>query len=242
MCKVRAEGVKRSFDAQEVPHVCSNDRLNRPSLKGCHPALSVTPSTRDRILGAAETLFAQRGFDGASLRQLTAAAGVNLAAVHYHFGSKEKLVEEVVRRRLDALNADRLAALAQLGGKHAATLEEVLAAYIRPALAFAHDGNGALFMRVLARAFAEHDGTLRQFLSDNYGHVMRQFTAEFARLLPHLSKPELYWRIDLVTGALTHAMSGFGMIQRKGDVSEQAHREQTVQHLIRFAAAGLSHP
>ena len=56
---------------------------------------------------------------------------------------------------------------------------------------------------------------------DNYGHVMRQFTAEFARLLPQLSKQELYWRIDLVTGALTHAMSGFGMIQRKSDVSEQ---------------------
>ncbi|MEO6799375.1 MAG: TetR/AcrR family transcriptional regulator [Rhodanobacter sp.] len=204
--------------------------------------MNATLSTRDRILGAAEALFAQRGFDGASLRQLTAAAGVNLAAVNYHFGSKEKLVEEVFRRRLDALNADRLAALGRLGDKHPPTLEEVLAAYIRPALELSHEGNGALFMRVLARAFAEHDGTLRQFLSDNYGHVMRQFTAEFARLLPHLSKPELYWRIDLVTGALTHAMSGFGMIQRQEDVSEQAHREQTVQHLIRFAAAGLSHP
>ena len=62
-------------------------------------------STKERILGAAEALFAQRGFDGASLRQLTAAAGVNLAAVNYHFGSKEKLVEQVFRRRLDALNA-----------------------------------------------------------------------------------------------------------------------------------------
>ncbi len=204
--------------------------------------VNTTSSTRDRILGAAETLFAQRGFDGASLRQLTATAGVNLAAVNYHFGSKEKLVEEVLRRRLDALNAGRLVALEQLGGERPATLEEVLAAYIRPALELSHEGNGALFMRVLARAFAEHDDSLRRFVSDNYGHVMRQFTAEFARLLPHLSKPELYWRIDLVTGALTHAMSGFGMIQRKGDVSEQAHREQTIQHLIRFAAAGLSHP
>ncbi|MCW8806475.1 MAG: TetR family transcriptional regulator [Rhodanobacter sp.] len=199
-------------------------------------------STKERILSAAEALFAQRGFDGASLRQLTAAAGVNLAAVNYHFGSKEKLVEQVFRRRLDALNADRLAALANVAGKPGTTLEDVLAAYIRPALELSHEGNGALFMRVLARAFAEHDDTLRQFLSENYGHVMRQFTAEFARLLPQLSKEELYWRIDLVTGALTHAMSGFGMIQRKRDVTEQEHREQTAQHLIRFALAGLSHP
>jgi AcrR family transcriptional regulator len=199
-------------------------------------------STKERILAAAEVLFAQRGFEGASLRQLTAAAGVNLAAVNYHFGSKDKLVEQVFRRRLDALNASRLAALSRIAGAADTTVEDVLEAYIRPALDLSHDGSGSLFMRVLARAFAEHDDSLRQFLSANYGHVMRQFTAEFARLLPHLSKPELYWRVDLVTGALTHAMSGFGMIQRKSDVSEHAHREQTAQHLIRFAAAGLSHP
>ena len=199
-------------------------------------------STKDRILAAAETLFAQRGFDGASLRQLTAAAGVNLAAVNYHFGSKERLVEEVFRRRLDTLNQNRLTALARVAGRETTTLEDVLDAFIRPALEMNQDDNGPLFMRVLARAFAEHDDHLRQFLSDNYGHVVRQFTAEFAHLLPHLSKAELYWRIDLVTGALTHAMSGFGMIQRKGDVSESAHREQTVAHLVRFAAAGLSAP
>ena len=204
--------------------------------------MNSSASTKERILAAAEVLFAQRGFDGASLRQLTAAAGVNLAAVNYHFGSKDKLVEQVFRRRLDALNASRLAALSRIAGGADTTVEDVLEAYIRPALDLSHDGSGSLFMRVLARAFAEHDDSLRQFLSANYGHVMRQFTAEFARLLPQLSKPELYWRIDLVTGALTHAMSGFGMIQRKSDVSEHAHREQTAQHLIRFAAAGLSHP
>lgn len=204
--------------------------------------MNSSASTKERILAAAEVLFAQRGFDGASLRQLTATAGVNLAAVNYHFGSKDKLVEEVFRRRLDTLNAHRLAALAKVAGEPDTTLEDVLDAFIRPALALSGDGTGSLFMRVLARAFAEHDDHLRQFMSENYGHVMRQFTAEFARLLPQLSREELYWRIDLVTGALTHAMSGFGMIQRKGGVSEAAHREQTIAHLVRFAIAGLSHP
>ncbi|QAU22716.1 TetR/AcrR family transcriptional regulator [Dyella sp. M7H15-1] len=202
--------------------------------------MNSSASTKERILTAAEALFAQRGFEGASLRQLTTAAGVNLAAVNYHFGSKDHLVEEVFKRRLDQLNVRRLAALKQVAGQPDSTLENVLAAFIHPALDLSHDGGGDLFMRVLARAFAEHDDSLRKFLSDNYGHVMRQFTAEFARLLPNLSKEELYWRIDLVTGALTHAMSGFGIIQRKSDVSETIHREQTAAHLIRFAAAGLS--
>lgn len=203
------------------------------------PVATASMPTKERILGAAEELFARHGFEGASLRQLTAAAGVNLAAVNYHFGSKDRLIEEVFRRRLDQLNGRRMAALQAISGEPDTTIEDVLAAFIVPALELSHDGNGSLFMRVLARAFAEHDDTLRKFLSDNYGHVMRQFTAEFARLLPHLSKEELYWRVDLVTGALTHAMSGFGMIQRKSDVPEQRHREQTAEHLIRFAAAGL---
>lgn len=204
--------------------------------------MNSSASTKERILTAAEALFAQRGFEGASLRQLTAAAGVNLAAVNYHFGSKDNLVEEVFKRRLDQLNARRLAALKVVAGQPGTTLDDVLAAFIRPALDLSHDGGGGLFMRVLARAFAEHDDSLRKFLSDNYGHVMRQFTSEFGRLLPNLSKEELYWRIDLVTGALTHAMSGFGIIQRKSDVSETTHREQTAAHLIRFAAAGLRAP
>ena len=71
-------------------------------------------STKERILSAAEVLFARHGFDGASLRQLTAAAGVNLAAVNYHFGSKDRLVEEVFRRRLDELNSRRLKALSRI--------------------------------------------------------------------------------------------------------------------------------
>jgi AcrR family transcriptional regulator len=197
-------------------------------------------STRERILGVAETLFARHGFAGASLRQVTAAAKVNLAAVNYHFGSKESLIEEVFRRRLDELNRHRLAALAAVEAKAGRSLEDVLDAFIRPALEQSMDSaGGAAFVRVLARAYAEHDERLRKFLSDNYGHVLREFAAVFMRLLPHLDKEELYWRLDIVAGALTYAMADFGMIKRKNDVSEQNHREQSALHLVRFAAAGL---
>lgn len=200
-------------------------------------------STRERILGVAETLFARHGFAGASLRQVTAAANVNLAAVNYHFGSKESLIEEVFRRRLDELNRHRLSALAEAGAKSDPTLEDVLDAFVRPALEQSMDSaGGAAFVRVLARAYAEHDERLRKFLSDNYGHVLREFAAAFARLLPHLDKEELYWRLDIVAGALTYAMADFGMIKRKNDVSEHSHREQTARHLVRFAAAGLRAP
>lgn len=203
--------------------------------------MDITPfSTRQRILGAAEELFARHGFAGASLRQVTASAKVNLAAVNYHFGSKENLIEEVFRRRLDELNARRLELLAQCRDQPQLSLEEVLDAFVRPALELSlSDNGGAAFVRVLARAYAEHDERLRRFLSDNYGHVLKEFAAVFARLLPRLDKEELYWRLDIVSGALTYAMADFGVLKRRGDVSEQVHRERTASHLIRFAAAGL---
>src|SRR5512134_3507154 len=70
--------------------------------------------TRTRILDAAEELFMLHGFEGTSMRHLTSRAGVNLAAVNYHFGSKHALIEAVFRRRLDPMNAARIAELDRL--------------------------------------------------------------------------------------------------------------------------------
>jgi AcrR family transcriptional regulator len=197
-------------------------------------------STRQRILGAAEALFAERGFAAASLRQVTAAAKVNLAAVNYHFGSKDNLIEEVFRRRLDELSRRRLERLADVAKSGSMTLESLLDAFITPALELSLDREGgSVFMRVLARAFAEHNSNLRKFLSDNYGYVLKDFAAAFAQLLPQLDKEELYWRIDIAVGALTYAMADFGMIQRRSSESERVHREQMARHLIHFTAAGL---
>ncbi len=199
-------------------------------------------STKQRILDSAEALFARHGFAGASLRQVTAAAKVNLAAVNYHFGSKENLINEVFRRRLDVLNSERLQALSAALAAPEVRLEDVLAAFIRPALAMAQDEHGgAGFVRVLARAYAEHNTQLRKFLHDNYSPTLKQFAAAFARLLPHLDKQELYWRLDIVSGALTYAMADFGLIKRRGTTPQQ-HQELAVQHLIKFAAAGLRAP
>jgi AcrR family transcriptional regulator len=197
-------------------------------------------STKQRILDSAESLFARHGFAGASLRQVTASARVNLAAVNYHFGSKENLINEVFRRRLDTLNEERLAALAAVLKQPKFGVEEILGAFVRPALALSiTEDDGASFVRVLARAFAEHNERLRKFLHDNYSHVLKQFAAAFAQELPHLDKQELYWRLDIVSGALTYAMADFGVIKRRPGMSELQHRDMAAEHLIKFAAAGL---
>ncbi|GHH46535.1 MULTISPECIES: TetR/AcrR family transcriptional regulator [Gammaproteobacteria] len=197
-------------------------------------------STKDRILGAAEELFAQHGFAGTSLRQVTSHADVNIAAVNYHFGSKENLVNEVFRRRMDEMTAARLSQLEAARRDRPGDLGAVLAAFVEPALAMAQEGHsGGAFVRVIARAYAEKNDNLRKFLSDHYGHVLREFAKAIAACVPGLSKEELYWRLDFLAGALTYAMADFGLIKRPAGVSEAEHRAHAARELIRFAEAGF---
>jgi AcrR family transcriptional regulator len=199
-------------------------------------------NTKDRILSAAEELFAQHGFSGTSLRQVTSRADVNIAAVNYHFGSKENLVNEVFRRRMDEMSERRIRELRAAQEEHPGELEPILRAFIEPALALTLDRHGSAFVRVLARAYAEKNDRLRKFLSDNYGQVLREFAKAIAPTLPQLGKEELYWRMDFVAGALTDAMADFGLIKRPAGVSEKTHCDTAAEHLIRFAASGLRAP
>ena len=196
-------------------------------------------NTKERILHAAEDLFAQHGFAGTSLRQVTSKADVNIAAVNYHFGSKENLVHEVFKHRMDEMSEKRLSALSETIARDPADLNGILLAFIQPALALTLDRHCASFVRVLARAYAEKNDGLRNFLSENYGQVLREFAKAIAICLPQLSKEELYWRMDFTAGALTYAMADFGLIRRQPGVTEKAHCEKAAQHLITFAQAGL---
>ena len=197
-------------------------------------------STKDRLLHAAEELFAQQGFASTSLRQVTSRADVNIAAVNYHFGSKENLVNEVFRRRMDVMSGQRLEALHKATAAAPGQLDAILAAFVEPALAMAQDRHGGgAFIRVIARAYAESNDSLRKFLSDQYGHVLREFAKALAACVPQLGKEELYWRLDFLSGALTYAMADFGLIKRPSGMAETTHRQRAAKALIRFAAAGF---
>lgn len=197
-------------------------------------------STRERILEAAEQLFAEQGIAPTTLRQITSSAAANLAAVNYHFGNKQQLVHEVFRRRLDALNQERLARLAELqAAERSPVLESVLCALIYPALAISQGSGrgGHRFIKVMARAYAENDRDLHGFLSEHYGHVIRQFASVIQQLLPQTPLNELRWQLDFVIGALTYVMADFGAHFSQSpalDSEDIAHR------LVAFAAAGLS--
>src|ERR1700745_3725770 len=114
--------------------------------------------TRTRILDAAEALFMQHGFEGTSMRPLTSTAEVNLAAVNYHFGSKDALIEAVFRRRLDPMNTARIAALEELEptGRPCAA-DSIIRAFVGQSLRMMEDakGGGRNFIRLLGRTYTE---------------------------------------------------------------------------------------
>lgn len=203
-------------------------------------------NTKDRILTAAEALFAESGFSGTSLRQLTRLANVNLAAVNYHFGSKENLIQEVFRRRLDGLYQRREQALRQVESRHPGTppLHEVLEAFVYPAMSIGAEPNdgGAPFVKVLARAFVEYREEFRAFLSDHYGDLNRRFFQAIAANLQDLEADEIYARLDFMIGALTYAMAEFGVQKRPPGMSSDAYWRDKAQRLVAFAEAGLRAP
>lgn len=169
--------------------------------------------TVERILDAAEALFAEHGFDATSMRMITGRAEVNLAAVNYHFGNKQTLICRVFHRRLSQLNRDRLDALDALIAQTAPSSllpEQVLDAFFAPAIRMAMDrSGGALFMRLLARTYtAPIDGDIAQSIAHEYEQVMQRYLNVSSQLLPGLSRTELAWRLHFMAGAVTYAMSG----------------------------------
>lgn len=189
-------------------------------------------STRNRILDAAERLFAEQGFHLTTLRQITQAAGANLAAVNYYFGSKQALIRAIFRRRLDALNAARLERLdAVESDRGRPDLEAVLDAFVEPALEFTQGGDaeGQRFMQLLLRAFADRDTALHDAMRQEYAHVMRRFADAVSAALPDADHARLRHQLDFIVGALTLTMAESALKDTRIIAAE----------LAQFAAAGL---
>jgi AcrR family transcriptional regulator len=205
-------------------------------------------ATKARILEAAEALFMEHGFEATSLRLITNAAGVNLAAVNYHFGSKEELFQAVLTRRLDPMNQARVALLDRYEREGPAPLpcERILAALFIPALELARDParGGSNFLRLLGRAYADPAPFIRQFLSQQYAPMIARFKDAFARALPHLPRKELSWRLHFIMGALSYTLAGTDALKIIAELNpvETDNDEILLRRLAPFLLAGLNAP
>lgn len=202
-------------------------------------------NTKERILVASEELVARDGFDGVSLRDITAAAGVNLAAVHYHFGSKDGLVDALITRYIRPINLERLRLLDQIEaefGERPVPVERVLEAFMRPLVdRLGIPGISAmLFFKMVGRCMSERGYRMPEALMPVYEQVGTRYVQALRRSLPEIPEEAIYWRMHFVLGAVAHTLAHGEKVSAvsKGRAGE-ATPESVMRRLIAFSAAGL---
>ena len=200
--------------------------------------------TKQRILDSAERLFAEFGFDSTSLRSIIADAQVNLAAIHYHYHSKEALLDAVISRRLEPINRQRLELLDACelaAGDKPAALEAVIEAFLAPALRVALDRDGTSFARLMGRIFTEKSLVPR--MKQHMGEMLRRFVQAFQKAAPELPLAEVFWRLQFMGGAMALTLLRGKDLEALSDgLCDTSDVEATLQRLVDFAAAGFRAP
>lgn len=201
--------------------------------------------TVERILDAAEQLFAERGFAETSLRLITSKAGVNLAAVNYHFGSKKSLIQAVFSRFLEPFCASLERALDQRkeASDQPPDLEELLDLLVQQVMVVKprHGDDLSVFMRLLGLAFTQSQGHLRKYLEQAHGQVFRRFMWLVHEATPGLPPLELFWRVHFMLGAAAFTMSGIKALRAmsQNDFGVHTSTEQVMRLMVPFVAAGM---
>ena len=196
--------------------------------------------TRERIFREAERLFARNGFDRVSMRDLTLAAGVNLAAVNYHYGSKDGLLLAIFRRRATELNRERAQLLQQVTeGDAQPAVRAILAALITPATRWISDER-RISLQFLIRARSEGNAEIRAILYHDVSHL-RRFVDALQRALPALSRREVVWRLHFTLAVLHH--NSAADYERLRTLSDGActpdDREGLLARLLDYTSAGF---
>jgi AcrR family transcriptional regulator len=189
----------------------------------------------------------QHGFEGTSMRLLTAKASVNLAAVNYHFGSKDALVEALFRRRLDPMNASRIAELDKLeASERSPSSEAIIRAFISPGLRLLEDsrGGGRNFVRLLGRTYSEPNKDVRQLIGQMYAPAMQRYKTALERALPQMPREELIWRMHFMFGTLAYTLAATDTVQLIAGCKPEDRYDARLleERLTAFLSAGLNAP
>lgn len=209
--------------------------------------MSKKQNTQQKILNAAQSLFAETGFNGTSLRQITSLAEVNLAAVNYHFGSKKELIQAVLQRYLVKLMPrleQEFSAL--LTSQTPASIEKVLSVFVQPLLELNHiyPHGTRVFLQLLGRGYTDVQGHLRWFFNQHYGHVLRQLSKLMQQACPDLPASQLFWRLHFSLGTIVFTMASNEALTEiaEADFNEKIDIEGVIIRLLPYLAAAIAAP
>jgi AcrR family transcriptional regulator len=209
------------------------------SAPGADQAEAGNP-TYEKLLDTAESLFAEHGYGAVSVRAVTIEAGANIAAVHYHFGSKIDLLRAVYERRTVALNAEREQLLAECKERADGRpiVAEIIRAFVGPAFRTTPG-----FARLSAKISVETSPAVRAVAVATIGAVIPQFVAALSAARPDLDRDEIAWRFSCVIGALMFARVDTGFIRRAiGEAVEIVDWDVAFEAIMPFLTAGFDAP
>lgn len=203
-------------------------------------------TTKNKILDAAENLFADKGFNGTSLREITSQAEVNLAAVNYHFGSKKELIKAVMSRYMNELSPRLEVALTTVYMLENIELVDVFSAFIEPLLSlndFKENGTSN-FLQLLGRGYTDSQGFLRWFLTTQYPGVIDNFVLAVQKAYPELTAEEMFWRLHFTMGTVVFTMSSSDALIdiAKSDFERELQISDVIRNVIPYVAAGVGAP
>ncbi len=215
------------------------------TVQAAHKDIEVTnASKRDRILDAAEALFAERGFDGVTLRQIASSAGVDVALANYHFGKKLELFNAVFERRAALLNQSRLDALRKVQAEQTdsgPSVEQIIEAFLRP-LELTQETADPGWRHYLALIAYVNNSTYwgKRMMSKLFDDLVQEFIAALRQALPTASDQDLYWCYHNLSGALTLTLAQTERIDTlSGGLCQSSDFQAAYDHMIPFVAAGF---
>ena len=201
--------------------------------------------TKNKILDAAETLFSQQGFMQTSMREITTLAGVNLASVNYHFGSKKNLIQSVLKRYLDVLMPQFDTILNHSDSNlECNNLEGFLASLVPPMMTLQDvSPNGTeKFVQLLGKGYNETQGHLRRFIMNDYGVTISRLIEHIKLSLPSVSEEVLFWRLHFAMGSFVFSMASSQALKEiaQSDFNSSVDVSDVILQMVPFVAHGLA--
>jgi len=201
-------------------------------------------NSSERILDAAELVFAETGYAGASLRNVASKAAVTQALINYYFGSKYGLYEAVFIRRGRSISDDRMTRLEELKKrKQPVTVNDVVRAFLAPTIALRAVPGGRTFLRLQARLHTEPAEISYKLRNEAYDASTRAYVEYFKEICPQLSDKDINWRVVLMVGAYMYAFSDTHRLEQLApNVCNPNDSEEIFEQITAFVTAGLLAP
>ena len=205
-------------------------------------ATGTTPGTREALLEAAASLFAEKGFETVSVREVTGLAKANVASVKYHFGSRDGLIDAVVEEMTEPVNEERMERIDQLESEGGATARQLLEAFFDPLFSKIKGSSMCenLFVKLMGRMVGDRPYQFSDQVMAQFRTVARRYVPAFMKACPGLSPEDVFWRIHFSFGVMSNALTHRDLLEKvsEGAVNEE-DLEVTMTRVLDFCEAGF---